>query len=150
VDRKELRTLIPRGYGKVIAKRAGVTERSVSLYFTGVHDSTLIESTALKVLRELAEERKNLDLRTNALKMVAKELAEQRKNLNINTMTRTKLKKLIPNGYCKVIAERAGVTRKSVSDYLHGRSNSYKIEIATLEVVADLTKKKTELLKDII
>lgn len=68
----------------------------------------------------------------------------------METITREKLKAMIPQGYCKVIAEKAGVSRKSVSDFLSGRSDSHRVEMATLEVVASLAKKKAELLKDVL
>jgi transcriptional regulator with XRE-family HTH domain len=64
-------------------------------------------------------------------------------------MNRQELRKLIPQGYCKVIAAKAGVTQKSVSHFMNGKSNSHRIEIATLEVLADLKREKNNLLKKI-
>ncbi|MBX2916428.1 MAG: hypothetical protein KF856_14255 [Cyclobacteriaceae bacterium] len=65
-------------------------------------------------------------------------------------MTRKKMKGMIPQGYCKVIAQKAGVSRKSVSDFLHGRTDSHKVEMAALEVIADLTRQKAILIRDIL
>ncbi len=55
------------------------------------------------------------------------------------------IKNHIPHGYGKVIAERAGVTEKSVSNFLTGKTKSIKIEMAALEVLAELNTKKSAL-----
>ncbi len=60
VDKKYLKTLIPRGYGKIIAKRAGVTPKSVSNYLTGRTESLNIETAALEVVSELKKQRSKL------------------------------------------------------------------------------------------
>jgi hypothetical protein len=61
-------------------------------------------------------------------------------------MTREELKAKIPHGYSKLIAQRAGVKNHSVSLFLHGKINSVKIEMAALEVLAELSDKKNDLL----
>ena len=65
------------------------------------------------------------------------------------TIDRTELRKKIPQGYCDVIAKKAGVSRVSVSGYFSGRSNSRKIEIAALQVVAELEKETSNLISQI-
>lgn len=65
-------------------------------------------------------------------------------------MNRAELKSKIPHGYSKVIAEKAGVNPKSVSMYLNGKINSHKIEMAALEVLAEIGKRKNILLNDIV
>ncbi len=65
-------------------------------------------------------------------------------------MNREELKNCIPYGYGKKIAEKAGVTEKSVSNFLVGKTNSVKIEMAALEVIAGLNgekKRLTEIIK---
>jgi transcriptional regulator with XRE-family HTH domain len=65
-------------------------------------------------------------------------------------MDRKELKKLVPHGYGKLIAEKAGVTPKYVSQFLNEKNDSTKIEIAVLEVIAELKGKRKQLLKQII
>lgn len=65
-------------------------------------------------------------------------------------MNRKELKSKIPHGYSKVIAQKAGVTQKSVSMYLNDKLNSHKIEMATLEVLSEIGKSKSILLADIL
>jgi predicted transcriptional regulator len=65
-------------------------------------------------------------------------------------MSREEIKKMIPRGYCGIIAQNAGVSRKAVSDFLHNRSNSRNIEMKTLELLSKLSREKTELIKEII
>ena len=61
IDRKELRKKLPRGYGQVVAKRAGVSERSVSYYFTNkTANSEKIENVVLEVLSELSDKKRKL------------------------------------------------------------------------------------------
>lgn len=60
------------------------------------------------------------------------------------------LKSKIPHGYCKIIAERAGVTQHSVSKFLTGKFKSQRIENAALEVIAEISKAKAKLLSEII
>lgn len=60
MDTKELKSKIPHGYIKVIAKRAGVSQTSVSKFLAGKFKSYRIEKAALEVLSELGIERKQL------------------------------------------------------------------------------------------
>ena len=65
-------------------------------------------------------------------------------------MDRKKLKKHVPYGYGKIIAEKAGVSERAVSHFLVGKTNSVKIEMAVLEVIAGLNSEKkrlTEMIK---
>lgn len=57
-------------------------------------------------------------------------------------MNRSELKNRIPHGYCKVIASKAGVSTKSVTQFLSGKSNSHKVEMAVLQVLAELADEK--------
>lgn len=65
-------------------------------------------------------------------------------------MDRKELKSKIPYGYSKIIAQRAGVTQKSVSMYLNDKLNSHKIEMATLQVLSDIGKSKSILIANIL
>ena len=57
--------------------------------------------------------------------------------------TRKEMRLQIPYGYGKKIASRAGVTPRFVSKYLNNSNiNSEKVEIATLEILAELANKK--------
>lgn len=64
-------------------------------------------------------------------------------------LNRTELKKQVPRGSATTIAQKAGVTTKTVSEYLNGKNNNIKVELAVLEVLAELNKKKKELLAQI-
>ena len=64
-------------------------------------------------------------------------------------MNRQDLRKKVPHGYSKEIAKRAGVSQKFVSDFLAGKANSERVEMATLEVLAELSNKKRALLEQI-
>ncbi|QTE39505.1 hypothetical protein J3L18_10750 [Mucilaginibacter gossypii] len=57
-------------------------------------------------------------------------------------MTREELKSKIPHGYAKMIAEKAGVNRVTVSNFLNGRNDNIMVELAALEVVADVEQKR--------
>jgi len=59
---------------------------------------------------------------------------------------RKELEKKVPFGYKSVIAKRATVTNKTVSDYFAGKNNNEKVETATLEVLAEISQKKKALL----
>jgi len=61
-------------------------------------------------------------------------------------MTRQELKEKIPHGYAKKIAEKAGVNRITVSKWLNGKSDNPMVELAVLEVVAELSEQKSGLL----
>ena len=60
---------------------------------------------------------------------------------------RKDLRKLIPHGCLKLVSDKAGVTYKAVNDYFNGDSNSYKIENAVLEVIAQIKDSKKILLE---
>lgn len=61
------------------------------------------------------------------------------------------LRSKVPHGSFKEIAKRAGVTPKSVSEFFSGKTvHSEKIEMATLELLAEMSEKKTLLLGKII
>lgn len=64
-------------------------------------------------------------------------------------MNREELKNHIPYGYGKVIAQKAGVSERSVSNYMSGKTNSIKIEMAALQVLAELGEEKKELINKI-
>ena len=61
-------------------------------------------------------------------------------------MTREELKSKIPHGSAKMIAEKAGVNIVTVSKWINGTSNNVNVEIAILEVLAELSEKKNALL----
>jgi DNA-binding LacI/PurR family transcriptional regulator len=61
-------------------------------------------------------------------------------------MDRKELKAKVPHGYAKKIAEKAGVNRITVSNWLNGRSDNVSVEMAVLEIVAELSEKKNSLL----
>lgn len=64
-------------------------------------------------------------------------------------MDRKELKRLLPYGYGRKIAKRVGVSEKSVSLFINGKSNSPKIEIGALEVLAELNSKRRLLISQI-
>jgi transcriptional regulator with XRE-family HTH domain len=57
-------------------------------------------------------------------------------------MDRKELKSKVPHGYGEKIAKKAGVTKQAVSQFLSGRNNNVQIELATLEILAELSEKK--------
>lgn len=61
-------------------------------------------------------------------------------------MTRPELKAKVPHGYGKKIAERAKTTPQAVSHFLNGKTDNPEIEIATLEILAELSEKRSHLL----
>jgi transcriptional regulator with XRE-family HTH domain len=61
-------------------------------------------------------------------------------------MERKELKEKVPHGYGALIAERAGVTKQAVSQFLNGKNDNVSIELATLEILAELSEKKNSLL----
>ncbi|MBD1385724.1 LacI family DNA-binding transcriptional regulator [Mucilaginibacter rigui] len=61
-------------------------------------------------------------------------------------MERNELKAKIPHGYGKIIAERAGTTKQAVSQFLNGKSDNVNVEMATLEVLAEINEKRKALL----
>jgi len=64
-------------------------------------------------------------------------------------MNRKKLKAKIPYGHVSKIAKQAGVTTKTVYSFLNGKSDSYKVEMAVLETIVEIDKKKSDLLNSI-
>lgn len=60
-------------------------------------------------------------------------------------MDRKELRLLIPHGYCKTIAEKAGVRPVSVSKFFRGKTNSIRIETAALELVVELNRNRKNL-----
>ena len=63
---------------------------------------------------------------------------------------RKELRDKLPYGYQKNVAERAGVSISCVSNYLKGLNNSEKVEMAILEILAELSDRKKALLDRII
>ncbi|HTK20413.1 MAG TPA: hypothetical protein VL442_12885 [Mucilaginibacter sp.] len=61
-------------------------------------------------------------------------------------MERNELKSKVPHGYGEIIAKKAGVTKQAVSQFLNGKNNNVLIELATLEVLAELEDKRQSLL----
>ncbi len=61
-------------------------------------------------------------------------------------VNRKELRSKIPKGYCKIIADKAGVTNQAVSSYFSAKINSEKVEIAALEVVAQLKQERLKLI----
>lgn len=60
---------------------------------------------------------------------------------------RSTLREKIPHGYGKKIADKAGVTPRFVSKFLNdSKVNSFKVEMAALEVLAEISQKKHSLL----
>ena len=62
---------------------------------------------------------------------------------------RNYLKQQMPRGAGKLLAEKIGVTPKSISNYMTGKTNSGKIELAVLKFVGELKKEKNQLLKKV-
>jgi DNA-binding LacI/PurR family transcriptional regulator len=64
-------------------------------------------------------------------------------------MKRSDMKLLVPRGYGKLIAQKAGVTEMTVSQFLNGKNDNIKVELATLEILAELADKKEFLVNKI-
>ena len=64
IERSQIREKIPYGYCKVIAAKAGVTQRYVSKY---LNDSSInskkVQMATLEVLEEIKESKKEIDNR---------------------------------------------------------------------------------------
>lgn len=60
-------------------------------------------------------------------------------------MTREQLKSKIPHGSAQKIADKAGVNRITVSNFLNGRSDNIAVELACLEVIAEIETKRRNL-----
>ena len=61
-------------------------------------------------------------------------------------MDRKELKAKVPHGYGQIIANKAGVTKQSVSQFLNGKNDNVEIELATLEILAELSEKRNGLI----
>jgi len=61
-------------------------------------------------------------------------------------MERKELKAKVPHGYGKIIAKRAGTTVQAVSQFLNGKNDNIAVEMAVLEVLAELSEKRNNLL----
>lgn len=64
-------------------------------------------------------------------------------------VNRSELKKMLPHGSNKMIAEKANVSAIAVTRYFKNDFNSEKIEIAALEVAALAMDKKKSLMKSL-
>lgn len=60
-------------------------------------------------------------------------------------MEMTEVRKLIPYGYLNRIAEKSGVSIRTVSHVMSGKRRNYKVEMAALEVAVELKEKRKEL-----
>ena len=60
---------------------------------------------------------------------------------------RNYLKQEMPRGLGKILTQKLGVTPKSISNYLTGKTNSRRIEIGVLKLLGDLKKEQNQLLK---
>lgn len=58
IDRHQLRKKLPRGYGKVVSDRCGLSPQSVSRYFNYKQNSERIECAVLDILIEISERKK--------------------------------------------------------------------------------------------
>lgn len=57
-------------------------------------------------------------------------------------MDRNILRKMLPQGALKEVAQEANVSSGAVTNYFKGRNNSYKIEIAAMSVAKRYEEKK--------
>ena len=51
-------------------------------------------------------------------------------------------KQKLPHGFNKMVAERAGVNKDSVSRFLNGKTKSLRIEKVVLELISELAEKR--------
>jgi transcriptional regulator with XRE-family HTH domain len=65
MERKELKSKVPYGYGKLIAKKANVSNQAVSQFLNGKNDNVDIEMATLELLAELSEKKQGLLARIN-------------------------------------------------------------------------------------
>ena len=61
-------------------------------------------------------------------------------------MDRQELKSKIPHGYMNKIAEKAKVNRITVTHFFSGKNDNVMVELAALEILAELTERKNALL----
>jgi hypothetical protein len=64
-------------------------------------------------------------------------------------LNRKKIRKALPHGKVKAIAELAGVSQGNVSNWFRGLFNSDRIEGAAIQVYSDYMKQKKNRLKKI-
>lgn len=64
-------------------------------------------------------------------------------------ITREELRKILPHGSLKEVAEHARVSCGAVYKYFNHRLNSYKIEIAALDIAAQYYNRKRNIIKQI-
>ncbi len=60
-------------------------------------------------------------------------------------INREQLKRSLPHGAIKEIADKLGVSYATVSRFLNGHCDNDKIEVAILEYLVEIEKKKREL-----
>lgn len=61
-------------------------------------------------------------------------------------LTRKELKDKMPYGSMGVVAKKAGVTPKTVSDFFAEKNNNVNVEMAALEILAEISQRKKALL----
>ncbi|WP_354354745.1 hypothetical protein [Pedobacter sp. UYP30] len=64
-------------------------------------------------------------------------------------MNKQELNKMLPHGYRQKIADKLGVHRNTVRNCLSGKIDSPDMEIAVLEVIAELKDKRNDLINRI-
>ncbi len=64
-------------------------------------------------------------------------------------MDRQELKKMLPHGSLKEVAQHANVSRAAVTNYFKGRNDSYKIEISAMTVAKRYENKRRLLLNEL-
>lgn len=65
-------------------------------------------------------------------------------------MKKELLRETLPHGALKEVAKRAGVCNSAVSNYFNGRNNSFKIEIAAIEVAKEYEDRRRNAIKALI
>lgn len=60
----------------------------------------------------------------------------------VNSETLNRYRSQLPYGTMMLIAQKAGVSRQSVSAFLTGKSYSRNIELATLDIISELKKER--------
>lgn len=64
-------------------------------------------------------------------------------------MDRNKLRKMLPQGALKEVAELANVSCSAVTSYFKGRNNSYKVEIAAMKIAQRYESERRNLISAI-
>jgi len=59
-------------------------------------------------------------------------------------LTGQEIKKALPHGSGKLIAKKAGVNAKAVSEYFSGKTNSKRVALAVVETLEEIKQKKNE------